>query len=100
VWHGGQSGEKEQLAGAYRRSLELAVGHGCRSVAFPAISAGAYGYPLDQAAEVALQTAIDFLRARGSPELVRFVLFDQRASSAFAAALERLAPEMPSKDGC
>ena len=93
VWHGGQSGEKELLASAYRRSLELAVEHECRSVAFPAISAGAYGYPLEQAAELALQTAIDFLRARGTPELVRFVLFDQRAYSAFAAALERLAPE-------
>jgi len=93
VWHGGHSGEKELLAGAYRRSLELAVEHGCGTVAFPAISAGAYGYPLDEAAAVALQTAIDFLRAQGRPELVRFVLFDQRAYSAFAAALERLVTE-------
>ena len=90
VWQGGGKGEAELLAGAYRRSLELAVEHGCRSIAFPAVSTGVYGYPLDQAARVALQTAIDFLRARGQPERVRFVLFGSGAYGAFAAALEEL----------
>lgn len=90
VWGGGQQGEAELLAGAYRRALELAVAHGCRAVAFPALSAGAYGYPLDEAARVALRTAIEFLKQHGQPALVRFVLFNEGAYGAFAAALEEL----------
>jgi O-acetyl-ADP-ribose deacetylase len=90
VWGGGQRGEADQLAGAYRRSLELAVEHGCRSIALPALSTGAYRYPMDQAARIGLSTAIDFLRRHGRPELVRFVLFDAGAYGAFAAALEEL----------
>ena len=90
VWAGGSSGEAELLAGAYRRCLELAVEHDCRSIAFPAISTGVYGYPMDQAARAALGTAIDFLNQNGKPELVRFVLFHAGAYGAFAAALEEL----------
>ena len=90
VWGGGNRGEQEQLAGAYRRSLELAVENGCTSIALPALSTGAYRYPMDQAARVALSTAIDFLNRHGKPELVRFVLFDGGAYGAFAAALEGL----------
>ena len=90
VWGGGSRGEREQLAGAYRRSLELAVEQGCTSIALPALSTGAYRYPMDQAARVALSTAIDFLNRHGRPELVRFVLFDAGAYGAFAAALEEL----------
>lgn len=90
VWSGGQRGEAELLAGAYRRCLELAVAHGCRSIALPALSTGAYRYPLDQAARVALSTAIEFLQQNGKPELIRFVLFDAGAYGAFAAALEEL----------
>jgi len=90
VWGGGGRGEEEQLAGAYRRSLELAVENGCTSIALPALSTGAYRYPMDQAARVALSTAIDFLNEHGRPELVRFVLFDAGAYGAFAAALEEL----------
>ena len=67
VWRGGQKGESELLAGAYRRSLELAVEHDCRSIALPALSTGAYGYPMDLAARVALQTASDFLGQHGKP---------------------------------
>ena len=90
VWNGGQSGEPSLLAGAYRRSLELAVEHGCDSVAFPAISTGVYGYPLELAARVALQTTLEFQREHGKPELVRFVLFDKRAYSAFEQTLKEL----------
>jgi O-acetyl-ADP-ribose deacetylase (regulator of RNase III) len=79
-----------RLAGAITRSLELAVEHGCRSVALPALSAGAYGYPLAEAASVALHAAADFLRREGQPKLVRFVLFDERALVAFRDALETL----------
>ncbi|MGD0517023.1 MAG: O-acetyl-ADP-ribose deacetylase [Thermoguttaceae bacterium] len=90
VWSGGGRGEAESLASAYRRSLELAVEHQCRGIAFPALSTGAYRYPIDLAARTALSTAIDFLREHGKPELVRFVLFDAAAYKAFAAALEEL----------
>jgi len=90
VWKGGSRGEAELLAGAYRRCLELAIEHDCRSIAFPALSTGAYGYPIDQAARTALSTAIEFLEENGRPELVRFVLFDAGAYGAFAAALEEL----------
>jgi O-acetyl-ADP-ribose deacetylase len=90
VWHGGQRGEADLLAGAYRRSLELALEHDCRSIALPALSTGAYGYPMDRAARIALGTTIDFLKGEGQPELVRFVLFGEGAYGAFAAALEEL----------
>ena len=93
VWGGGSRHEAELLAGAYRRSLELAVEHDCRSIAMPALSTGAYRYPMDQAARVALQTAIGFLRQHGRPELIRFVLFDAGAYGAFAAALEACTPD-------
>ena len=93
VWSGGGRGEADQLAGAYRRSLELAVDKNCRSIALPALSTGAYRYPRDQAARVALSTAIEFLAEHGAPELVRFVLFDEGAYGAFAAALEELTEE-------
>jgi O-acetyl-ADP-ribose deacetylase (regulator of RNase III) len=90
VWRGGKAGEAELLAGTHRRSLELAVEHDCQSVAFPAISTGVYGYPLDQASRVALQTVIDFLGEQGKPELVRFVLFGRQAYQAFEATLQQL----------
>jgi len=90
VWRGGQRGEAELLSGAYRRCFELAVEHGCRSIALPALSIGAYGYPMDQAARIALSTAVDFLKQHGQPALIRFVLFDAGAYGAFAAALEEL----------
>ena len=90
IWRGGNSGEADLLAGAYRRSLELAVENDCRSIAFPALSTGVYGYPMDQAARVALGTAIDFLNQNGKPPLVRFVLFGEGAYGAFSAALEEL----------
>lgn len=90
VWSGGHRGEAQLLAAAYRRCFELAVEHGCRGIALPALSTGAYRYPIDQAAQVALSTAIDFLQQNGRPELIRFVLFDGSAYEAFAAALTQL----------
>jgi len=92
VWHGGKSGEADLLSGAYRRCLELAVEHDCQSIAFPAISTGVYGYPLDQAARVSLQTAINFVQEHEKPQLVRFVLFGQAAYQAFEQALKDLCP--------
>lgn len=90
-WRGGLHGEPELLASAYRRCLERAVEHECDSVAFPAISTGVYGYPIDLAAETALKTVHDFLVEHNRPRLVRFVLFDGGAYGAFARVLEDVA---------
>jgi O-acetyl-ADP-ribose deacetylase (regulator of RNase III) len=90
VWGGGFKKEAELLASAYRRCLELALEHECRSIAFPAISTGAYGYPMDLAAETSLATVREFLLEHANPELVRFVLFDGGAYGAFARVLEEL----------
>jgi O-acetyl-ADP-ribose deacetylase (regulator of RNase III) len=93
VYSTGKRGEAELLAGAFHRSLELAVEHDCKSVALPALSTGAYGYPISDAATIALQTAAQFVDARGRPELIRFVLFDGPALAAFTAAMESLRSE-------
>jgi O-acetyl-ADP-ribose deacetylase (regulator of RNase III) len=90
VWAGGQRGEADLLASAYRRCLELSVEHACRSIAFPAISTGVYGYPTDLAAETSLSTVRSFLLGNQQPELVRFVLFSGGAFGAFARVLEML----------
>ena len=84
VWHGGDRGEAELLASCHRRSLELAAELGCRTVAFPAISTGVYGYPPELAAPV----AIEAVRAAASVELVRFVLFSERALEVWLGFLE------------
>jgi O-acetyl-ADP-ribose deacetylase len=78
---------KRLLESAYRRSLEVALANGIHSVAFPSISTGAYGYPLDQAAPVALGTVMDFLEVHSEITLVRFVLFSEKALHAFEKAL-------------
>ncbi len=87
VWHGGGRGEPEQLASCYRRAVELADEHGCARVAFPAISTGVYGYPLDQGARVAIDATRAALEAHPGVEEARFWLFDRRAYEAFEAAL-------------
>jgi O-acetyl-ADP-ribose deacetylase (regulator of RNase III) len=77
VWHGGAKGEPEELASCYRRSLELADEYGLRSIAFPAISTGIYGYPLDQATEIAVRAVREAMRNHPNVELVRFVCFSE-----------------------
>lgn len=91
VWNGGAAGEADLLAAAYRRSLELAAEHGCESVALPALSTGAYGYPLDEASRVAVAAAVEHLRRFAAPAVVRFVLWGQAALDAFCAALQEAA---------
>jgi O-acetyl-ADP-ribose deacetylase (regulator of RNase III) len=93
IYHGGRRGEPEILASAYRSSLELASQHGIKSVAFPSISTGAYGYPIGLAAPIALRTAMDFLRSHPEIELVRFVLYGRSAYDAYQRALLGLQQE-------
>ena len=90
IWSGGASGEADLLASAYRTSLRLAAEHGARTVTLPAISCGIYGYPLDQAARIAIDTVRDVLATEpGSLERVTFVLFSQGTHEEFEAALSR-----------
>ena len=91
IWRGGVAGEADLLASAYQRCLELAVEQACHSIAFPAISTGVYGYPMDLAAERSLATVRNFLLKQQQPELVRFFLFDGGSFGAFARALEAMA---------
>ena len=93
VYYNGKSGEPAKLASAYRCSLELAQKHGLRSVAFPSISTGAYGYPVEEAAPIALRTVVDYLRHHPGIELVRFVLYDTPTYAVYEEALRSLAAE-------
>ena len=77
VWRGGKEGETEALASCYRRSLELALQHGCRTIAFPNISTGVYGFPKPQAARIAVSTVATFLTEHGEIDRVVFVCFDE-----------------------
>lgn len=90
VWHGGQREEPELLAGAYRESLKLAAANNLRSVSFPSISTGVYGYPVDKAAVVAAKTVAEFLREPSSVKEVVFVLFNREAYEAFTEALRNI----------
>ncbi len=88
VYRGGGQGEADLLRSAYRESLKRVTEKGLKSVAFPAISAGVYGYPLKEAAHIALETTIDYVKNRQEIELVRFVLFSQDVYDAFANELK------------
>ena len=83
----------ELLASAYRRSLEVASWNGLQSIAFPSISTGAYGYPLNEAAPIALKTVADYLKEHPEIELVRFVLFDSKTLGAYEEALKKLSTD-------
>ena len=91
VWDGGRAGEPQLLTSAYRNSLTLAAANGARTIAFPAISAGIYGYPLAGAATIALGVARDYALANDSFREIRFVLFSAKTFAAFEAALHDLA---------
>jgi len=98
VWRGGGRGEAKLLASCYRSSLRLAVENGVRSIAFPAISTGVYGYPLDEACGIAIETTGEFLRTARSLERVLFVAFSEAVSSALRAARHRLNDPAPRDD--
>ncbi|MEW6658879.1 MAG: O-acetyl-ADP-ribose deacetylase [Thermodesulfobacteriota bacterium] len=90
VYRDGLHREPELLASCYRESLKLATAKGLKSVAFPSISTGAYGYPLAEAAKIALKTVKEYLAEHPEIERVRFVLFGQAAYAAYEAALKEL----------
>jgi O-acetyl-ADP-ribose deacetylase (regulator of RNase III) len=91
VWRGGKGKEPETLASCYQKSLKLALEEGIRTISFPSISTGAYGYPLDDAARVALKAVRDFLEANDGIDEVVFVLWEKAAYSAYENALKGLA---------
>lgn len=90
VYCNGNSGEPELLASCYRRSLELAVENGVKTIAFPAISTGVYGYPFEAATHLALQTTADFLAEHSSLERVIFIFFSERDYTRAQAVLSEL----------
>ena len=87
VWQGGGANEDELLASCHRRALELADELGCRTIAFPAISTGVFGYPVEKAAKVAIETTLQELDRRPSIERVTFVLFSDEHLAAWERAL-------------
>lgn len=90
--YSGKPKDRELLAGAYQKSLELCSRHGIRSVAFPSISTGVYGYPVEKAARVALETASAYLKTHSEIKLVRFVLFDDKTFQIYQDVYSRLQP--------
>ena len=90
VWSGGKRGEPELLASCYRESLKLAAARKLESIAFPAISCGAYGYPLEQAVKIAVRECVNFAAGHPLPEKIVFACFDGAALAAYEAELARL----------
>ncbi len=89
VWHGGNCGEAEKLASCYRNSLSTAVENGIRTIAFPSISTGVYGYPVEKAAKVAVETVKAFLDEHPDKlDLVEWVLFDDRTYEVYETEIK------------
>jgi O-acetyl-ADP-ribose deacetylase (regulator of RNase III) len=89
VWSGGERGEPELLASCYKRSLALALEHGIRTIAFPAISCGVYGYPMELAADIAVAECLRFVRSHDAIDRITFALFGTAALAVYAARLAR-----------
>ena len=90
IWRGGVEGESELLASCYRTTFRLVHTHGIRTIAFPAISCGVYGYPLLEAANIALRETKVALQVCGNIELVSFVCFSDDVFAAYQAALKTM----------
>jgi len=88
VWQGGNRGEDELLASCYRSSLELAIEYKIRSIAFPAISTGAYGFPAERAADITVRETVAFLEKSPVPEKVMFVCFGEASRAQYARRLQ------------
>ncbi len=96
VWHGGTGGEAQLLASAYTESIRVAEQNKLMSVSFPSISTGAYGYPIDEAAGIAIHAVSEFLRKEAdSVNEVIFVLFNQWTLEAYEKALQELMNSSP-----
>lgn len=95
IWQGGRAGEAELLASCHRNALRLAIENGARSIAFPAISTGIYGYPIERAARVAIDTVRDVLGTASESIDVTFACFSREAAAAFEAALAAADGESP-----
>ncbi len=95
VWRGGSHDEDALLANCYRNCFAIAEEHGVRSIAFPAISAGAYGYPLDRAAAIAVAETVDFLDRNTSLDTVTLVCFSDRAYRLYLDTIKDLAVDSP-----
>jgi O-acetyl-ADP-ribose deacetylase (regulator of RNase III) len=93
VWSGGGSGEPDLLRSCYERSIVLAAGRGARTIAFPAISTGVYGYPVELAAPIALGVAAEFAHASNAFDEIRFVLFSDADLEVYCAALAAMEEE-------
>ena len=94
IWHGGNKGEPELLASAYRESLKVAAENNLTSISFPSISTGAYGYPVAEAARVAISTVASFLKGGVTPiKEVVFVLFDSGTFQRYVSALKEIVKE-------
>jgi len=87
IWRGGNHGEPETLADCYRNSLQLAVEKGIKTIAFPAISCGAYGYPIQEAAQIAVKTVRDFLATTDNIDKVIFALWGEDIYVAYRKSL-------------
>lgn len=87
VWQGGGKREAELLASCYRRSLEIARDHDCRTIAFPAISTGIYRFPKDEATGIAVNVVSDFLQQNAVPEAVTFCCFDEPTAELYKRAV-------------
>ena len=90
IWHGGNADEPDLLASCYRESLSLALQHGIKTIAFPSISTGIYGYPTDKASVIALNAVKEFVEEHAGIEEVRFVLFDDATYRCFEDVLSAL----------
>ena len=93
VYRGGDCQEAQTLASSYRESIRVADDHGIRSLAFPSISTGAFGYPVHEAAGIAIRTVVDNLPSCSHVEHVRFVLFDVATCKAYVRAAEKISCE-------
>jgi len=88
--YSGSSKDAQLLSSAYRKSLELCTQNNIASIAFPSISTGIYGYPVEEASRIALKTVIDYLKDHPEIQLVRFVLFDSKTYNVYEEALKKL----------
>ncbi|MBQ8663721.1 MAG: O-acetyl-ADP-ribose deacetylase [Eubacterium sp.] len=91
IWHGGHRGEAELLASCYRSSLELAVEHGIRRIAFPSISTGVYSYPIEQAAQIAVSTVVEFVKQHEDAfDVIMWSLFDTKTEGYYKQAIGQM----------